>query len=346
MIFKKYLTFFLLLGIPFVFDRRPCYSVELSYSDLAVTYALNKEKFIPLKRNSTIELFSARNEAVFFQVALTSFERSGILKIQKKGLSGEGKRTRVNVYTVERCQTQFDSDCLIPVTGLGELQASRGELSVFFIELKVPEGVPQGEYRGAIQFFLGQSNVAVVNYKLKVHPFTLPKQPSLKVDLNNYGAGFVSEAGYSPGSEDAAFMIQKYYRFVSEHGMVFNPLPYKSQRGNPHPGMAPILEGEGENIKVKDWTAYNRLYGPIFDGTLFASKIPIEHQFVPFNPEWPSDFKNFFSDRKRYETEWERIAKEFLLNFKKMGWYQTTFQVYLNQNPKPNNKIPWNLDEP
>jgi len=131
-----------------------------------------------------------------------------------------------------------------------------------------------------------------------------------------------------------------------KHRMTFNPLPYKSQRGTPHPTMAPTLESKGEKIRIKDWAEYDKRYAPLFDGTAFQDGIPLDHQYLPFNPEWPSKFSNYLDNREVYEKEWELIAREFVRHFKEKGWDKTIFQVFLNQKPRPNNRIPWNLDEP
>lgn len=128
--------------------------------------------------------------------------------------------------------------------------------------------------------------------------------------------------------------------------MIFNPLPYRSQLGTPRPTMAPVLEGEGSHIHIKDWSEFDKRYGPLYDGSAFKDGQPIEHQYLPFNPEWPAAFSLYNENRQLYEEEWRRIAKEFAAHFREKKWAQTVFHIYMNQKPRPYNRIPWNLDEP
>ena len=296
-----------------------------------------------------VRIAAARNQTVSFQVVFPEGlgPESTVEVSLPRGAEGVLPSSSVRLFTLEACIPGYPPDCLVPAEPgrpLGPPLDSEASHRTVWVEIRVPEDQRPGTYRGALRFAGEQS--AVVRVELHVSEARLPGRPGLRVDLNNYGVKFVRAWGLEPGTPEAREAAWAVYRLAREHGATFNPLPYKSQRGTPRPGMAPRLEGNGPSLHVADWSAYDRFYGPLFDGTLFDDGRPVDHQYLPFNPEWPSDFGNYNGDRQRYETEWQRVAQDFVRHFRDKRWTRTTFQVFMNQKPRPNNRIPWNLDEP
>ena len=81
-------------------------------------------------------------------------------------------------------------------------------------------------------------------------------------------------------------------------------------------------------MHVKDWSEFDERYGPLYDGSAFQEGRPVEHQYLPFNPQWPSAFSLYYENRQRYEEEWHRVALDFEKHFREKKWSQTVFQIY------------------
>jgi len=326
-------------------------ALEVLYSTRTIRYqALPPQGFNSLLPQTTIPLFAAKNETVAFQLVIKGDEKpSQALHLIHAPFSGPGALASKNMtsFSLRQCQEDHAPDCLIPLADTRTLDFRRPNATqVLWIDIFIPKKTPPGIYKGAVHLMHKTKIMRRIPLTLQVHAFSLPDRPSLKIDLNNYGLSFLKKLGYPIGTDAAYAYERRLYRFVRKHRMIFNPLPYKSQRGRPHATMAPELVGKGEAIRVKDWRAYDQRYGPLFSGALFDNKIPLEHQYLPFNPEWPSAFSNYFQDREKYEIEWRAIAAEFRQHFREKGWDQTVFQIFMNQKPRKNNRIPWNLDEP
>ena len=310
----------------------------------------NKDYFLPT-RSSKIFLHAARNETIAFQIVLTDIPKTTKqISVDTSDFKGNSilKKKNIELFLLKNCQRTYSADGLIPFEP-GELisfQISELDYLVIWFDLYVPSIQHPGLYKGNIDIWLGKEKLEKVEIELTVYPFQLPVIPSLKTDLNNYGVGFVKEWKCEIGSGKGYKIETAFYQMARKSRMTFNPLPYRSQRGNPFPTMAPSIAGKGDNIHISDWSEYDKRYGPYFSGTAFGNGIPIDHQYLPFNPEWPSDFSNYVTARETYEKEWNIIAGKFIKHFEEKGWNNTGFQIYLNQKPRPNNRIPWRLDEP
>ncbi len=329
-------------------------AIDVLYTSQTVKYhPSNQRAFQPVPSGEAIALAGAGNDTLSFQLVLNEVKKIGSafhFKIEDfEGPSPFGQHN-VQLLTLETCQQSDPPDCLLPLAPGSRFQLTPSTKSrmaqVVWVDVLIPKQTLPGKYQGRLTLHDDDDLVYSIKITVTVYPFTLPQEPSLTVDLNNYGLGFLKEAGVKADSAAGRRLAMDFYLFSREHRMLFNPLPYKSQRGRPHPGMAPVLSGAGEEIHVKDWRPYDAFYGPLFSGSLFDNKRPVSHQYLPFNPEWPSDFSNYQNDREKYETEWRVIAEAFMTHFKEKGWEQTVFQIFLNQKPRKNNRIPWNLDEP
>ncbi|MCP4353411.1 MAG: DUF4091 domain-containing protein [Desulfobacterales bacterium] len=314
------------------------------------------KRYYPFKFETTdssgIQLFGAGNETVSFQVVINAPRSYGEkISVKFQGMSGSGTigKENLELFLLENCQgSSYSEDCLIPISdSIISLSGHGAGYKIIWCDLYIPPEQARGNYQGTLTLSSGKKQIRSIAINLQVYPFSLPRKPSLETDLNNYGVKFVKKNWKHKTGTDKAYRIERaLYSMARKHRMTFNPLPYKSQRGRPHPTMAPVLEGKGADMRVKDWTDYDKRYGPLFDGSAFEDNIPIDHQYLPFNPEWPSDFSNYLDNREIYEKEWEQIANEFVRHFREKGWNKTVFQVYMNQKPSSKNRIPWHLDEP
>ena len=327
------------------------YGLNVWHTTDLVRYNANNQDYFRPAGSSKISLHAAGNETVAFQIVLSDIPKTlEQITINTDHLKGEKifEKRNIELFLLQNCQETYQPDCIVPIESGEPLSCdalTKDDKKIWF-DLYVPSEQLAGIYRGDIEIDLGKKNLVNIEVELTVYPFQLPGKPSLETDLNNYGVGFVKVWKREIGSDKGYEIERAFHRLARKHRMTFNPLPYKSQRGSPHPTMAPKIVGKGDNIHISDWSAYDKRYAPYFSGTAFEDGIAIDHQYLPFNPEWPSDFSNYLTDRETYEKEWIIIGKEFVRHFEEKGWNNSVFQIYLNQKPRSNNRIPWNLDEP
>lgn len=195
--------------------------------------------------------------------------------------------------------------------------------------------------------FLNSDSMVSAELTVELTPMALSlSRPLTSLDLNEYGDKYLIPFGKDMPPPRKIEIEREIFRFVKAHGGVLNPLPYKSQKGTPGPGMVPALTNADLVHPQFDWSDYDARFGPYFDGSAFEDGQPLEHFYLPFNPNWPAPFELYFADRERYEEIWAAVAREYIRHFREKGWSKTLFQVYCNQKPNAENKIPWNLDEP
>ena len=77
-----------------------------------------------------------------------------------------------------------------------------------------------------------------------------------------------------------------YYRLAHEHRTFLNKVPYHHS-GDVDPGCAPAWDG-----KRLDWAAWDKRFGPYFDGSAFADLprkgVPLEGFYLPLFENWPT----------------------------------------------------------
>ena len=262
---------------------------------------------------------------------------------------------QVGVVTVPKAGDKYFPDVLIPLpeTASGgqfflpndrELIPRHSGYYVFWVEIPITDEI-QGKSLTTKLRLKGAEFEQTLAIKLTVAGSVLPPPP-LWLDFNEYGDKYLYPfQGDYPGTEIWK-IEEEVFRMGREHHGIVNPLPYKSQKGEAREGMAPkILNGDLLNPNL-DWFDYDARFGKYFDGSAFADGQPLRHFYLPFNPNWPAPFELYNSDREKYEQIWAVFAREFIKHFTEKGWTQTIFQVYCNQKPNKENKIPWNLDEP
>ncbi len=296
----KHLFVLLLSGLLiFILLTRTSSGVEIFHTTSFIRYAPNTKVHFTPTHSTKVLLYAAKNETISFQIVLSDIHKTA-KQISIKTVDLKGKNTfskkNMNLFLLRYCQESYQPDCLIPFQSGDpvsiETTKEDADHQAIWFDLYIPSHQPPGLYSGNIEIKLNEENPIKAVVELRVYPFTLPEKPSLKVDLNNYGVGFVKVWGYKAGSEKGYKIERAFYRMARKHRMTLNPLPYKSQRGNPHPTMAPKISGSGNNIHISDWSEYDKRYEPYFSGSAFEDGIPIDHQYLPFNPEWPSDFFN------------------------------------------------------
>ena len=139
---------------------------------------------------------------------------------------------------------------------------------------------------------------------------------------------------------------------------MLNVVPYH-QSGNVEAGWAPRW-----NAGRFDWSAWDRRFGPYFDGSAFADMprrgVPQACFYLPLNENWPTPIAgnyngDYWADRafpKSYRDDFVEASRQMAEHFNNRGWNETLFQCFFNG--KNNFKAagwsrgssPWLLDEP
>jgi hypothetical protein len=182
---------------------------------------------------------------------------------------------------------------------------------------------------------------------LEVWDFALPERLSFVPQMNAYGL---------PDKQEAA-----YYRLAHEHRSCLNCLRY-SWQGKVHEGCAPKVTAGGS----WDWTAWDRRFGPLLDGSAFAGlprgRVPVEEFYLPLNENWPMDHERAYRGGywiekaypESYWAEFRAASRQFARHIKEKGWADTTFEFYLNdkvffkdtRGSWSGCSAPWIFDEP
>jgi len=225
------------------------------------------------------------------------------------------------------------------------LQTHPVNYQIIWVDLYVTDDFPSGMHSFEIKTTLADNNILNFPFHAEIGSYTLPDSP-VKISLNEYGPRYLRGLPKNLSEPQKWKIERRYFRMARAHHANLNPLPYKSQRGYPLSGFAPQIEVNDSALVSIDWTEFDRRIGPYLDGTAFPDGKPLDHLYLPFNPEWPAPFRLYWEYRKNYEKIWRQVAQAYVEHFRTKGWTGTVFQVYCNQKPKPNNQIPWNLDEP
>ncbi len=214
------------------------------------------------------------------------------------------------------------------------------------VEVYVPHSVPAGIIVAALTLSCPPSSGSLrLPVVLQVWDFTLPDHLSFLPEMNCYGL---------PENE------REYYRLAHRHRTVLNRVPY-SQSGQMHDGCAPRWDNGRLDF---DWSAWDRRFGPLLDGSAFADlprkSVPVECFYLPLHENWPSPMDgnyngDYWADRafpESYRRAFVAASRQIAAHVRAKGWTETLFQGFLNN--KNNFKArgwsrgssPWLLDEP
>jgi hypothetical protein len=298
-------------------------------------------------RSRTVRLHAARNEFVAFQVVIR-----GAIKGVRPTLAFEGPGAAkvrasfgryLNIPTakgplpdpIERLGDRMD----VPSANETRINQRTGSI---YVELYVPHTAAAGEHKGKLTLEAGGKSLAL-DLNLRVWDFTLPDYLSFLPELNSYGL---------PEND------RDYYRLAHEHRAVVNRVPY-SQAGVVHEGLAPRWDG-----KRLDWSAWDRRFGPLFDGSAFADlprkAVPIECFYLPLHENWPDPIEanyngGYWADRAfaaKYRRDFVEGSRQFAEHINAKRWEDTLFQCFFNGKNDfktrgwSRGSSPWLLDEP
>ena len=340
-----------------------------------------KENLIWNSDKKEIRIAGARNEVIAFQIVMDGAIND--VRLENEILRGPGvipaKAVTYGVVGFISYKNRFFPDVVIPLDAAimssfsvpyqtpGLLEIPNQKVGVVMVEVAIPDHTSSGEYTGRIIIKGGLNEI--LNLRLTVWDFDLPKAPSLVFEFNSYSSPVKSvlEDQRNPYRPTPATIIaaeHEFYRCADRHRAYLNIIPVHSQRGRPH--YAPALTGQGTEVKC-DWTHWDERFGPVLNGSIFDSGVPPPYFYLPFNLHWPwgyshdenlEDRRLNWRDKPEYKQdhtflitqeyldEWEAVARQTIAHFAEIKWKQTTFQVYMNHSNQENANSPWRLDEP
>lgn len=279
-----------------------------------------------------IRLHAARNEFVAFQVVV----KGGAKALRPTLHPGDGIEVAFGRYQAVATPSGPLPD---PITPLGD---GTSEAEAIHVELYVPHDARAGVHDARLTLADGKQTLDL-GVSLEVWDFTLPDHLSFLPEMNCYGL---------PEDE------REFYRLAHRHRTVLNRVPY-SQGGQVHEGFAPGWDGE-----TLDWKAWDRRFGPYFDGSAFADLprkgVPLEGFYLPLHENWPTPIEgnydgSYWADgafSERHRRAFVAASRQMAAHFDAKGWNDTLFQGFLNG--KVDFKVkgwsrgssPWLLDEP
>jgi hypothetical protein len=297
-------------------------------------------------KQKEIQLHAARNEFTAFQILLRG-PVEGVKAELTFPDAAKGVQASFGRYVHVNTPKGPLPDPVLPLRGAFAVPTPEEKIDgqksgSLHCEVYVPHDGPAGEHRGKLTLQAGDQKLEMA-VRLRVWDFTLPDYLSFLPEMNTYG---------SLDNERA------YYRLAHRHRTVLNKVPY-SQSGNVHDGCAPKWDG-----KQFDWAAWDKRFGPLFDGSAFADLprkgVPLEVFYLPLHENWPSPIKDnyngdYWADRAfpaRYRAAFVLASRQFAEHCSASGWHDTLFHCFFNgknnfkQNGWSRGSSPWLLDEP
>jgi len=300
-----------------------------------------------------IRVAAARGEFVAFQLSFRGTVRGVRPSLRWKaatngrGFTGGKIKVEFSRYRHVVSKKGPLPDTIVPLAGSFNVASDDEKIAgakhgSLLCEMYVPHDATAGGHPGMLTAHCGGETLKI-EVLLWVWDFTLPDYLSFLPEMNCYGM---------PNNERA------YYRLAHLHRTVLNRVPY-SQSGHVHEGCAPRWDG-----RRLDFSAWDRRFGPYFDGSAFADlprgRVPLECFYLPMHENWPSTMDanyngDYWADRAfrpGYREAFVEVARQMAEHFNAKGWNRTIFQCYLNNKNNfkrrgwSRGSSPWLLDEP
>jgi hypothetical protein len=303
-----------------------------------------------------IKLIAARGGYVSFQLVVKSDHPCSNCKLSIEfSQPVEVYREWFHFNTPDK---HYYPDALVPVNLPYTFQVPDQENAIsgqtaraFWVDLWIASGTKPGLYHGHARLLEGASAKAI-SFTVFVTSAEIPAQDVVSIDSNSYGIGWLRQQypkalnGSDRSNEDEQFhLVQQYYKIFYENRTTFHILGY-SHAGYVDPGFAPELAGSGAQKHIDSWDKFDRLFGPLLDGSAFADTrrgpSPIPFMYLPINPEWPANY--LWWGEPGYQTEFTNVMGEIERHFREKKWTTTQFEMFFNQK-KRYKGFEWDGDE-
>lgn len=251
-------------------------------------------------------------------------------------------------------------DALVPVESPHKTQlpdadnrVAKQTVQSYWLDIWIPAAARPGKYVVTATLEAGGAK-STLPVEVQVLDAVVPAKDVVDIDHNSYGTSWLA-AQYpalakrtTPNfylSDPFFLLIHSYHRVFYEHRGLYHQLGY-GHGGKTGPEFAPELKGTGKTRAVADWTYYDKHYGPLLDGSAFASTRrgaqPIPYVYLPVNPEWPASF--LWWGEPGYEREFVNVMREMEEHFVKNGWTKTKYELFFNHK-KRYKAFHWDGDE-
>jgi hypothetical protein len=237
--------------------------------------------------------------------------------------------------------------------------------------------------------YRGGKLLAMVPVEIDVQAFTLDERGAFIFEMNNYNFPHQSFGNSTKGRQAATpegtRIDREFYKLCHEHRTEMDVLTY-NHFGEVNEGCVPVLAGEGADVRVADWTAFDETYGPLIEGTVFKDghrTYPLRQLYLPFHENWPMPINKYYKPKVKlnqplipllnehkkkswnieqdfdpaYREGMKNVLKDFMIHFDEKGWHDVLVFYFFNnkyywKNPHRNNDrykdatCWWLLDEP
>jgi len=330
-----------------------------------------------------VHLVGARGETVSFQLIVQAQGREGStahslpaslrirggILVSARGDTLESSRWSLfRAWYFRRDRGSWQPSYLVPIPEGSTLTWRSEEPRLpevanraFLAELAIGRDTPPGRYRGELIVELQPGGRHLLPVLVEVQPFILPARPGFRIELNAYHLR--KEA------------IEQ-FRVARSNRCVFTPW-VAAPRVVENPGPAGTKSAASFSL---DWSDYDRLLGPLLDGSAFpGDPHPLEVLYLPLREDWPTPltpqnyhYRGPWPGRgDPFSLMWEHHATAppiedalapiyrerlkhaeiaFLDHFRAKGWTHTELHFFLNAKMKDRvdygHSTWWNLDEP
>ena len=344
--------------------------------------ALNTDNLAYKRANSvwdgathSIRTFGAKGEIVAFQLCL---ERVNVredlenISIKFDGLSGPGrigpdriKLFRIWYNPIGEYAVPMARGEKIAIPSKDNKLRFRQKNQLIYVDIAIPQRAAAGAYTGKITLSATGVQPFDLPVTLKVYNFAIPDKMRFNPELNIYQAP--AKMGSKAWFE--CFRVAHYNRCTlsitqAGHGDgIKTPLP---------------LAGAGANVRVGDWSGWDRAFGPLLDGSAFRdlprSGAPLPTCQVPLSHGYPLrvDQYHIYAGPKKhpnvalvhalltkpveqsfaetYKKGFANFSRQIVSHFEAKGWRDTYFMFYLDAKVqwriKGGGTSYWILDEP
>jgi len=312
----------------------------------------------------TVRLAALRGEWIAFQLVVTRLGgRAPVWQVTPGNLTGPhgglipaGAIRLARVLSVPDQGGGWVPDPLVPLAAgapfpVGDPGQPIAGQSVqpVYVEWFVPRELPPGRYAGTLEAVPPAGKPVRITIALTVDNAVLPEQAHFVWSLNAY-----SSPGYAYGRFGSTAFLEgerAAYVMAHDHRTTLAILHY-SHSGNYDQGCVPAVTGAGAGMRVKDWDAWDRRFGPLFDGTAFAATsrphAALDHFYLALCEHYPTSMADGYRWNQvrwedhwklagpieegfsaAYQAQWTAVARDYLAHIRARGW-STSFQVYCN----------------
>ena len=298
-----------------------------------------------------VRLEAARNETIAFQLLIQRLKEGAVSSVSIK-LTNPTTETGIEIPANSIRQYQawyhyvdrggytwgpqsevlpwpdYYPDALIPETPLctGDKQSfynsvpvpdDKGGLQSVWLDFYIPREQEPGLYQSTIVTSLSTGDVLEIPLEITVWPATLPDRPSIDAVGEVYIAYHLEGGGMDMSTEPWKQLAHCYQKLAHQHRVVF-------------------IERTPKLYDGSDWAAYDAVYGPILDGSLFSEENGyfgpgVDTPVTVWRTPWPQQYDVELqaplpeSDLQKYTS----LAQGWVAHAREMQWDQSDFFAYV-----------------